>query len=60
MPYDKKLKITVANLRLYDRIHEIAKEYSVSPELLINLAIKKLLDDIDFWRNMRMGKGLLD
>ena len=31
-------------------------EYSVSMDLLVNLAIKRLIDDIDLIRNLRTGK----
>ena len=41
---------------LYDRLHTLSAEYSVSVELLVNVAVKRLVDDVDFVRNLRMGK----
>lgn len=41
---------------LYDRLHTLSAEYSVSVNLLVNEAIKRLLDDVDFMRNLRAGK----
>ena len=41
---------------LYDRLHTLSAEYSVSVELLVNLAVRRLVDDIDFVRNLRIGK----
>lgn len=41
---------------LHDRLHILSAEYSVSVELLVSIAVKRLLDDIDFVRNLRAGK----
>ena len=41
---------------LFDRLHTLSAEYSVSMDLLVNLAIKRLIDDIDLIRNLRTGK----
>ena len=38
---------------LYDRLHILSAEYSVSTELLVNAAVKRLIDDIDFVRSLR-------
>lgn len=40
---------------LYDRLHILAAEYSVSVELLADTAVKRLLDEVDFVRNLRAG-----
>jgi len=40
----------------YDRLRTLAVEYSVSTDVLINLAVKRLLDDVEFLRNLRSGK----
>ena len=39
-----------------DRLYTLAAEYSVSTDLLVNLAVKRLIDDVDFLRNLRTGK----
>lgn len=41
---------------LFDKLHTLSTEYSVSMDLLVNLAIKRLIDDIDLIRNLRTGK----
>lgn len=44
----------------YDRLHTLSAEYSVSIELLINVAVKRLIEDIDFVRSLRIGKTELE
>ena len=39
-----------------DRLYELAKEYSVSRDALINIAVRKLIEDIDLLRDLRIGK----
>ena len=41
---------------LYDRLHTLSDEYSVSLELLVNIAVKRLVDDVGFVRSLRTGK----
>ena len=41
---------------LYDRLHTLSAEYSVSVEVLVNAAVKRLVDDVDFVRGLRAGK----
>ena len=41
---------------LFDKLHTLSTEYSVSMDLLVNLAVKRLIDDIDLIRNLRIGK----
>lgn len=50
------LSVRVTEAMLYDRLHTLSNEYSISVELLVNIAVKRLLNDIDFVRNLRMGK----
>lgn len=50
------MKIELSEPMLYDRLHTLSAEYSVSVELLVNLAVRRLVDDIDFVRNLRIGK----
>ena len=42
---------------LYDRLHILSAEYSVPVELPVNFAVKRLIDDVDFVRSLRMGKA---
>lgn len=48
--------VRVKDSMVYDRLHVLSAEYSVSVELLVNAAIKRLLDDVDFVRGLRTGK----
>lgn len=48
--------VQLSDPMLYDRLHMLSAEYSVSIELLINVAVKRLIEDIDFVRSLRIGK----
>jgi len=45
---------------LSDRLHELAKEYSVSTDVFICIALQKFISEIDMLRDMRVGKIKLD
>lgn len=45
---------------LYDRLHTLSVEYSLSVDLLISLAVKRLLDDVEVIRDLRSGKIKLE
>jgi cytochrome bd-type quinol oxidase subunit 1 len=48
-------RVLITNPMMYDRLHTLSVEYSVSVELLVNLAVKRLADDVDFVRSLRVG-----
>ena len=48
--------VWVTDSMAYDRLHVLSAEYSVSVELLVNVAVKRLLDDVNFVRGLRTGK----
>ena len=48
--------VELTNPMLYDRLRILSAEYSVSTEQLVNVAVKRLLDDVDFVRSLRAGK----
>jgi hypothetical protein len=52
----EKITIQITTPLLFDRLYILAAEYSVPAELLINVAVKRLVDDVDFIRNLRAGK----
>lgn len=52
----EKYTVQLADAMLYDRLHTLSAEYSISVEALINIAVKRLVGDIDFVRNLRIGK----
>jgi hypothetical protein len=49
-------RVQITDPMMYDRLHTLSVEYSVSVELLVNLAVRRLVDDVDFVRNLRVGK----
>ena len=52
----ENFKVRLNDPMLYDRLHTLSAEYSVPVELLVNLAVKRLIDDVDLVRSLRMGK----
>lgn len=48
--------IQLTDPMLYDRLHTLSAEYSIPVELLVNIAVKRFIDDVDFMRNIRTGK----
>lgn len=52
--------VQITNPMLYDRLHTLSVEYSISEEMLVNIAVKRLIDDVALVRNLRLGRaGLL-
>ncbi len=41
---------------LYDRLRTLSAEYNLSVEYLVNIAVRRLVDDVDFVRSLRIGK----
>lgn len=41
---------------LYDRLRTLSAEYDLSVEYLVNLAVRRLVNDVDFVRSLRTGK----
>lgn len=41
---------------LYDRLRTLSAEYNLSVEYLVNMAVRRLMDDVEFVRNLRIGK----
>ncbi len=56
----EKITIQFSNPMLYDRLHTLSVEYSLSADLLISLAVKRLLDDVEVIRDLRSGKVKLE
>lgn len=54
------ITIQFSNPMLYDRLHTLSVEYSLSVDLLIGLAVKRLLDDVEVIRDLRSGKVKLE
>lgn len=56
----EKLTIKFISPLLYDRLHTLSNEYNIDTNLLINLAVERLLDDVELFRNLRTGKIRLE
>jgi len=56
----EKTTVQFTNPMHYDKLHTLAIEYSMTTDLLINIAVKRLLDDVEFVRDIRVGKIDLD
>ncbi len=41
---------------IYDRLRTLSTEYDISVDGLVNVAVKRLLDDVEFVRDLRMVK----
>lgn len=52
----ESFKVELTSPMLYDRLHILSVEYSVSVEELVNTAVKRLIDDVEFVRSLRIGK----
>lgn len=52
----EKVTIQFTEALLYDNLHTLAAEYSVSVNLLVNLAVKRFIDDVALIRHLREGK----
>lgn len=52
----ENFSVKLTDPMLYDKLYTLSAEYSVSVELLVNAAVKRLVDDVDFVRSLRTGK----
>ena len=52
----EKFWVSFTNPMLYDRLHTLSAEYSVSVDFLVNVAVERLIEDVDFIRSLRVGK----
>lgn len=51
--------VSLTDSMMYDRLQILSAEYTLSVELLVNIAVKRLIDDIDLIRDLRAGKNHL-
>lgn len=56
----EKIKVQFSNSLLCDRLYMLAVEYDVPVDLIISLAVKRLLDDVELIRSLRTGKVKLE
>ena len=55
-PPKESFAIYLTDGMLYDKLHRFAVEYSLPVETLVNLAVKRLEDDIELVRSLRSRK----
>ncbi len=55
-----KFTIQLTDSMLYDRLHTLAMEYDLPVEDLVNVAVRRLLDDVSFVRSLRAGTVKLE
>lgn len=48
--------VQITDPMLYDRLRTLSAEYNLSTEYLVNAAVRRLIDDVDFIRSLRIGK----
>lgn len=48
--------VQLTDSMLYDRLQTLSAEYDLSVEYLVNMAVRRLMDDVEFVRNLRIGK----
>ncbi len=51
----EQFNVQLTDAMSYDRLHTLSAEYSISVETLINIAVRRLISDIDFVRDLRIG-----
>lgn len=50
------ITINILYPQLLDKLNVLAAEYSVSRDYLVNVAIVRLMEDVEFFRKLRGGK----
>lgn len=50
-----EITVKFADAMLYDRLNILSEEYSIPQNTLINIAVRRLLDEVEFTRNLRLG-----
>ena len=48
--------VQLTDSMLYDRLRTLSAEYDLSVGSLVNVAVRRLIDDVDFVRSLRTGK----
>ena len=55
-PQKELFAVYITNGMLYDRLNRLAAEYSMPVEALTELAVKRLVDDVELFRALRKGR----
>ena len=56
MSEKESFSVPLTDPMLYDRLRTLSAEYDMSIESLVNVAVKRLIEDVDFVRGLRIGK----
>lgn len=51
----QEITVKFTDAMLYDRLNILSEEYSIPQNVLINIAVRHLLDEVEFTRNLRSG-----
>jgi len=54
------MTIQIPDSLITDKLHDLSLEYSVSADQLVNLAVKKFIEDVELVRNLRIGDVKLE
>jgi len=59
---DINMEITLQAIKpiIHDKLYTLSMEYNVTVDTLVNLALKRFINDVETLRNLRMGKVDLD
>lgn len=53
MKEDKELTVKFVSYLLLDAVHDLAREYSLPVDFIINVAVKRLVEDVEALRKLR-------
>jgi hypothetical protein len=52
---DKTIKVEIEDYILYDRLNALAVEYATTVDQLVNISVKRLFHDLEFFWQLRKG-----
>ena len=55
-----EITIKIANPMHHDKLQTLSAEYTTTIELLVNLAVKRFIQDVEIIRDLRIGIVELD
>ena len=53
----ENFSVSLTDTMLYDRLRTLSAEYDMAVESLVNVAVERLIEDVDFVRDLRIGKA---
>ena len=59
MARNEDFVIQLTSHMLYDKLQTLSAEYSLSVEFLVNVAVQRLVEDVEFVRSLRAGTAKL-